>query len=63
MMPTKGNARLQPGADTSDNYTNDTADAYIKQSAKRLIVRAAVWGLIPSNFASWLLLLLGLISE
>ena len=43
-QPTNGNARRQPGADTSNNYVNDTANAGIKQSAKRLIVGAAVWG-------------------
>ena len=63
MILTKENARRQPGADISNNYPNDTAEAGIRQFAKRLIVGAAVWGLIPSNFASWLLLRLGLVSE
>ena len=63
MMTTKGNARRQPGADTSDNCADDTAATCIKQSAKRLIVGAAVSGLIPSNFASWPLMRLGLVSE
>jgi hypothetical protein len=37
MMPTNGNARLQPGADTSDNNADNTAGDCIKQSSKTSI--------------------------
>ena len=55
MMPSNENARRQPGADTSNNSTNHTAGAGIKQYAKRLIVGVALWGLLPVRMAEWLM--------
>lgn len=50
------NARLQPGADTSGNYiTKDTAGRGIRQCAKRIIVGAACWGLLPVPMADWII--------
>ena len=57
------NARRQPGANTSNSRRDHTADAGIKQLARRLIVGAAVSGLFPAAFGSWLLRRLGLVSE
>lgn len=64
MNAQKENARWQAGADRTKHYTEKfTARRTLKQSAKRLIVSAAVWGFIPSALASWLLSRLGLVAE
>jgi len=62
-LSTRENAQRELGGDTSNICVNHTAGTGIKQSTKRLIVSAALWGLIPASFASWLLFRLGLVSE
>ena len=58
------NARWQAGADKTEHYAEKfTARPTLKQSAKRLIVSAAVWGFIPAALVSWLLKRLGLVAE
>lgn len=51
MATTKQNALLEQGADTNAN----TPKFYPKKRAKAVIVRLAVWGLIPPDFATWLI--------
>jgi len=64
MNARKENARWQAGADRAEhNAGKHTAPRTLKQSAKRLIVSAAVWGFIPPALASWLLKRLGLVAE
>ena len=62
-VPRIESALRKQGADTSNDHANDTAESGIKQSAKRIIVGGAVWGLLPGGFASWRLRRLGLVSE
>lgn len=45
----------EPAADQNTDTANDTAGHGIRQQAKRLIVGAACWGLLPAGFASWLI--------
>ena len=61
--PTNDRALREQGAAqfNSDIVTrNSTGTA---PRIKALIVAAAVWGFIPANCATWLLLRLGLVSE
>ena len=51
MDTTKQNAHLEVGAATNAN----TPKFYPKKHAKAVIVRLAVWGLIPPGFATWLI--------
>ena len=51
MDTTKQNALLEQGADTNANAPK----FYPKKHAKAVIVRLAVWGLIPPGFATWLI--------
>jgi hypothetical protein len=57
VAPANKNARAaNTGADTAEAFTaNATAGHGIRQQAKRLIVGAACWGLLPAGFASWLI--------
>jgi len=51
MDTTKQNTLREQGAVSNAN----TPKFYPKKSAKAVIVRLAVWGLIPPNFATWLI--------
>lgn len=63
MTPVKENPLREQGAYATNHTANYTRPGSIKQSAKRLIVRAALWGALPTGVASWLLHRLGLVSE
>lgn len=60
----KENARWQAGVDTAKHFSpKGTAVRIFKQCVKRLIVCAALWGVIPPSFATRLLSRLGLVVE
>lgn len=52
---TKANALLAEGACGKSDTTRDGKSTPIQSRVKGLIVRLAVWGLIPANVATWLI--------